>query len=383
MQVQRPPSARARGGGGVRRPRGGPVRASLPSGPGLRGPAWWQLGLGVFGAPCLAPAPGRSGPGERGAHWGHLAPRPCPAADSIQAQLRDARLASTPVFTLFIQVRLRCRALAPRRLRVGGACGGSAPGVACRGGALEHGPSVGDHLQWQHPRPGPGALTPGGVGLVRPRASWQLTGWVGTRSPRACVRPGGPAQVPPHTCVVSALEGGAGGSLRAGKGLVSRVLSCVGHVCSPLIPQLFQIDTTGCMEVVRERRARPPALPRAGAQVTDGQEPGLGSRSAAALPSHPPGSPECRWRSSVQGVRHARSFQGQEGPGALGGQAQEGPAHRPARLGAPRAETARTPAAGSRCAPLTHPAPCSSHAAPPGGDARCRRLSPWGLRAEG
>uniref|UniRef100_A0A4W2FAD2 snRNA-activating protein complex subunit 4 n=1 Tax=Bos indicus x Bos taurus TaxID=30522 RepID=A0A4W2FAD2_BOBOX len=45
-----------------------------------------------------------------------------------------------------------------------------------------------------------------------------------------------------------------------GRGLLSRGVSRV-----PCTPQLFQIDVTGCMEVVRERKAWPPALLQAGA----------------------------------------------------------------------------------------------------------------------
>lgn len=50
-----------------------------------------------------------------------------------------------------------------------------------------------------------------------------------------------------------------------------------------LFIQLFQIDTTGCMEVVRERRARLPALPRGGAQAPPSAPDPPGSLSSRGL----------------------------------------------------------------------------------------------------
>lgn len=53
---------------------------------------------------------------------------------------------------------------------------------------------------------------------------------------------------------------GGGEPRDGGRGLLSCGVSCV-----PCTPQLFQIDVTGCVEVVRERKAWPPALLQAGA----------------------------------------------------------------------------------------------------------------------
>lgn len=99
-----------------------------------------------------------------------------------------------------------------------------------------------------------------------------------------------------------------GGSLRAGKSLLSHGVSHVSHV-----PQLFQIDTAGCMEVVRERKARLPALPQAGTQ----DPPGLLLQVRCGLPWLLPPFPRvhqasagCRWRWSSQAVRGCPLFVG-------------------------------------------------------------------------
>ncbi|XP_045702359.1 snRNA-activating protein complex subunit 4 [Phyllostomus hastatus] len=67
-----------------------------------------------------------------------------------------------------------------------------------------------------------------------------------------------------------------------------------------LFIQLFQIDTTGCMEVVRERRARLPALPQGGAQ-------------APSSTPDPPGCPSSRGPARAAARRSA----GPRGAGGL------------------------------------------------------------------
>ncbi|XP_054583522.1 snRNA-activating protein complex subunit 4 [Eptesicus fuscus] len=64
-----------------------------------------------------------------------------------------------------------------------------------------------------------------------------------------------------------------------------------------LFMQLFHIDTAGCMEVIRERKARPPTLPQAGAQAPSSAQstPGhlldqVTARGAAARRPRGPGS---------------------------------------------------------------------------------------------
>lgn len=77
---------------------------------------------------------------------------------------------------------------------------------------------------------------------------------------------------------------------------MGRKASCHVVVCVH-VPQLFQIDTAGCMEVVRERKARPPALLRAGARDSpllqvrsEGEGQARASLVPATLPSHPSGT---------------------------------------------------------------------------------------------
>lgn len=81
---------------------------------------------------------------------------------------------------------------------------------------------------------------------------------------------------------------GAGGPWDGRGPPVTRCQPC------PCTPQLFQIDTPGCVEVVRERKAWPPALLQAGAwdppplQVrTEGECPA--PQAPASLPSQPVG----------------------------------------------------------------------------------------------
>lgn len=91
------------------------------------------------------------------------------------------------------------------------------------------------------------------------------------------------------TLVALALQGAGG--LRMGRKASCHVVVCV-HV-----PQLFQIDTAGCMEVVRERKARPPTLLQAGAQDSpllqvrsEGEGQARASLVPATLPSRPSGT---------------------------------------------------------------------------------------------
>lgn len=84
---------------------------------------------------------------------------------------------------------------------------------------------------------------------------------------------------------------GGWGGLRMGRKASCHVVVCV-HV-----PQLFQIDTAGCMEVVRERKARPPALLRTGARDSpllqvrsEGEGQARASLVPATLPSRPSGT---------------------------------------------------------------------------------------------
>ena len=104
------------------------------------------------------------------------------------------------------------------------------------------------------------------------------------------------------------------GGLRMGRKASCQVVSC-GHV-----PQLFQIDTAGCMEVVRERKARPPTLLQAGARDSpplqvrsEGECQARASLVPATLPSRPSGTASTGQMAPVQPGREA--FPGPRRPG--------------------------------------------------------------------
>lgn len=194
-----------------------------------------------------------------------------PSADGLRQKLQDAHLASTPVFALFIQVST-----------------GSSLEL-CFSGSFEvcseftflkvqlsrvvspQGCSVPLPSYHQQPNPVLGRQGPGvhmaaegdkktgswGADVTRPLESWQ------GRQPKD----------PSPGCSIHEVVPASRGCPRSSQrpwGCASApreqrwpgLASC--QACVVCVPQLFQIDTAGCMEVVRERKAQSPTRLQAG-----------------------------------------------------------------------------------------------------------------------
>lgn len=143
----------------------------------------------------------------------------------------------------------------------------------------------------------PGSRGPGsgrGAASEQPGVQWAPVGAPGASEPppeRCC------GQGWPESHWGTSVSAPSGGQPQGRAGPPVRCHVCVHcraccHTCVTRVthvPQLLQIDTAGCMEVVRERKAQLPAPPPAGAQVrSEGECQAWARLAAATLPATPP-----------------------------------------------------------------------------------------------
>lgn len=227
----------------------GTVCALAPALPGQEG---WQLALGFFGAPCLAPrlrghlahvplSPSRQ-------HRGAAAGRPPGQHPGVHPPHAGEPAERPPV----------CLACGGRRWTFLMQCSFLKPWVLTTVPASLPRPRPdpeGMGLRGEHC---PAGSDQGGQAVRRPAC---------TSGPRTRAERTGGGWPGPHADPFAVALGLWGNSGWAGSPATRVTHVCV---CAPCVPQLFHTDTAGCMEVIRERKARPPPLPPAGAQVRSG-----------------------------------------------------------------------------------------------------------------